>query len=773
MISLKTFIKFSCLFVLGFLIETSLFTPACQAQVPSGLNFQTIIRDQTGKPLSNRNVNIKFTILQGGVNGTSVYSEEHRSLANEFGLVNLLIGYGFPLQGRFDQIKWEDGNMFLKTEIDPNGGFNYELSSVSPFLSVPYALYSAQTKLEAGPGIQIQGSRISNTGDPDPNDDLKSGSSVAGDLNGTLPAPKVAGLQGRPVQDINPAMGQALIWNGSQWVPAQVDADPNDDLKSGSSVAGDLNGTLPAPKVAGLQGRPVQDINPAMGQALIWNGNQWVPTLVDLDPSNDLLLNSPAGGDLTGNFPNPKVSKLNGIPLATSQPDSGDVLTYVQGEWKHLPAGSAPGNSLWKKSGSEIVLDNPIGVNSVNTQSAEIITQSHLHATMGTDSAQVSPLGLQMRHIADGSVLKTKLLSESFTIDAGNTNLFGLYSYGGMSPGAFMEFWNADTSSQFVYNYLNASELIFNMKAPYRASFMYGNLIELVRQTKTTSPAEYGGVEIYDSLIVLYNGNRDHASLRNAKQWGGGFHLYDNAGKERVNITSLVNDQTQPYFSLSSTKTNREVAEILSSSSTGELILYNTNNNQFNFYAGYSTYGPTFPYMGIGDGAGGESAGMYMNTSGQGVVFGDIKSFRMQDPQVENQEIWYACVEGPEAAAYERGSSRLINGEAFVRYSDHFTKVINPQSVTVQLTPGFADTYGLAVVEKRADGFLVRELKNGQGNFTFDWEVKGVRNGFENYQVYHKKEALRANSESRQKGIKEDHPQVNELRQNRHQKLNK
>ena len=48
----------------------------------------------------------------------------------------------------------------------------------------------------------------------------------------------------------------------------------------------------------------------------------------------------------------------------------------------------------------------------------------------------------------------------------------------------------------------------------------------------------------------------------------------------------------------------------------------------------------------------------------------------------------------------------------------------------------------LAVVEKTATGFTVREMFQGQGNYQFDWEVKGVRKGFENYQAVRSKQAI-------------------------------
>jgi hypothetical protein len=48
-------------------------------------------------------------------------------------------------------------------------------------------------------------------------------------------------------------------------------------LKDGDAARGDLSGSYPAPKVAGLQGLPVSSIPPSTGQVLIWNGTEWEP----------------------------------------------------------------------------------------------------------------------------------------------------------------------------------------------------------------------------------------------------------------------------------------------------------------------------------------------------------------------------------------------------------------------------------------------------------------------------------------------------------------
>jgi hypothetical protein len=112
-----------------------------------------------------------------------------------------------------------------------------------------------------------------------------------------------------------------------------------------------------------------------------------------------------------------------------------------------------------------------------------------------------------------------------------------------------------------------------------------------------------------------------------------------------------------------------------------------------------------------------------------------VKNFFMDHPRDETKHIWYACIEGPEAAAYERGTAQLVNGEAFIPFSEHFEIVINPETMTVNLTPNSAESLGLAVVEKTATGIRVKELYKGQGNYQFDWEAKAVRKGYEDYKV--------------------------------------
>lgn len=122
--------------------------------------------------------------------------------------------------------------------------------------------------------------------------------------------------------------------------------------------------------------------------------------------------------------------------------------------------------------------------------------------------------------------------------------------------------------------------------------------------------------------------------------------------------------------------------------------------------------------------------------NGSGSVSADVKNFVQPDPDNEERDIVYACVEGPEAAAYIRGTARLINGVAKVVLPRHFQNVSVSEGMTIQLTPSSADSEGLAVVSRSLTGFEVRELRRGHGTYEFDWEVKAVRRGFTDYQVY-------------------------------------
>lgn len=69
--------------------------------------------------------------------------ETHNATTNSNGLLTVEVGTGLAGSGSFDQINWGQGPFYLKSEIDPQGGINYNIEGVQQLLSVPYALYAA------------------------------------------------------------------------------------------------------------------------------------------------------------------------------------------------------------------------------------------------------------------------------------------------------------------------------------------------------------------------------------------------------------------------------------------------------------------------------------------------------------------------------------------------------------------------------------------------------------------------------------------------------
>ena len=121
------------------------------AQAPQALNYQAVARTADGVIIPTQNISVRFSILDVSVTGATLYSETHTVVTNSYGLFTLAIGKGTPVTSTFPGINWASGtDKFLKVEIAPAGGSNYQLQGTTQLLSVPYALYSEKTRLLAG-----------------------------------------------------------------------------------------------------------------------------------------------------------------------------------------------------------------------------------------------------------------------------------------------------------------------------------------------------------------------------------------------------------------------------------------------------------------------------------------------------------------------------------------------------------------------------------------------------------------------------------------------
>ena len=119
----------------------ALFVSDIYSQSPNNFTYQSVVRDASGKLMSNKEISFRIAILKSSQNGSSVYSEEHSVTTNTNGLATMVIGKGLSAD-EMDTIDWSDGPYYLKVEVDPEGGFNFIAEDTTQLLSVPYALYS-------------------------------------------------------------------------------------------------------------------------------------------------------------------------------------------------------------------------------------------------------------------------------------------------------------------------------------------------------------------------------------------------------------------------------------------------------------------------------------------------------------------------------------------------------------------------------------------------------------------------------------------------------
>ena len=125
-------------------------TASVFAQAPEKMSYQAVIRDASDNLITNTQIGMQISILQGSASGTAVYVETQEPTTNTNGLVSLEIGSGTVVSGDFTAIDWANGPYFIKTETDPTGGTSYSITGTSQLLSVPYALHAKTAETVTG-----------------------------------------------------------------------------------------------------------------------------------------------------------------------------------------------------------------------------------------------------------------------------------------------------------------------------------------------------------------------------------------------------------------------------------------------------------------------------------------------------------------------------------------------------------------------------------------------------------------------------------------------
>ncbi len=243
---------------------------------------------------------------------------------------------------------------------------------------------------------------------------------AGGDLTGAYPNPTLNKIQGVNVTATGATNGQVLKFNGTSWIPGTDNTGsggsnptgpaggdltgsyPNPTINTGAvtstkiadnsittskivdasvtgaklaagviptslppngTAGGDLTGSYPNPLVSKIQNIAVSNTAPINGQVLKFNGTQWVPATDDVSGGGGSNPTGPAGGDLSGTYPNPNlaagsvtISKIDNGAVITPKIADGAVSTNKLADNSVTTAKVVDGSITLAKLGPDVIL---------------------------------------------------------------------------------------------------------------------------------------------------------------------------------------------------------------------------------------------------------------------------------------------------------------------------------------------------------------------------------------------------------------------------------
>ncbi len=756
--------------LLSFLFALCMTTLA--AQTTTGLNYQAVLRSNTFQPIGNQSGVATLSIVT--TTGAELYREIHTINTDHLGLFNLVIGRGAALNGNFAALDWGSGGRLLKITVAVAGN-TYDFATIE-LQAVPYAKVAErvlqstdnQTLSISGTNLSISNGNtvVLPAGPAGPKGD-KGEKGDKGDTGamGATGTQGVAGAQG--AKGDTGATGAV----GSQGPtgPKGDKGEKGDKGDTGSTGAAGPQGAAGAQGAKGDTGA-----TGAVGSQGPTGPKGDKGDKGDTGAPGAVGPQGPAGTYTAG----PGISINNGVLSNTGDGDNNAT--------NELQTLSLNGNQLSISNRNTVTL--PAGANSWSTNANHISNTNTGNVGIGTDDpiAKLQIAGSNSEqdglaifggnyqyavHLDPGKATAALGIHpiDPFTagieVETGLQLAMSVKSQGGTAASfsnapnsrgsATVSITNSGTAPTYALNILSEK---FENDAPLITARHRQRSAVIQLTSRVNSPSSI----IFDNdngftpglWRIDADGQRDvmifaHNRFNDA---GGGTTA-------RFPLTLTPNftgiNELSPQHSL-------DVAGIVRAQGSFHVgmhgLLWEANLGRNTHGAGQlelrnpaNAGGSNLVLGTVGNANRGSiallsngtiKAQMYLDNSNRGILTAEVKNFSMDHPKHADQEIWYACIEGPEAAAYERGTATLKNGRVSVTFSEHFENVINPQTITVQLTPLSADSKGLAVVEKTATGFTVREMFQGQGNYQFDWEVKGVRKGFENYQAVRSKQAI-------------------------------
>ncbi len=99
------------------------------------ITYDGIAINVGGQRLANQTISLRLSILDEGISGAAVYIETQSTTTTTTGVFTIQVGQGNAVAGAFASIDWMASHYFLKVEMDPAGGANYGVASISQILA--------------------------------------------------------------------------------------------------------------------------------------------------------------------------------------------------------------------------------------------------------------------------------------------------------------------------------------------------------------------------------------------------------------------------------------------------------------------------------------------------------------------------------------------------------------------------------------------------------------------------------------------------------------
>ena len=139
-----------------FLLTTIISFSSFAQNLPQGIAYQAVavkegpfsVAGENPQAIywSNKDIKVRFTILDQYPNPMETYQEFHSVKTDDYGVFNLIVGQGTVISGDFETIPWELGAAHLQVEIDFENEDDYTVTSFERFWSVPYAFATKKVK---------------------------------------------------------------------------------------------------------------------------------------------------------------------------------------------------------------------------------------------------------------------------------------------------------------------------------------------------------------------------------------------------------------------------------------------------------------------------------------------------------------------------------------------------------------------------------------------------------------------------------------------------